>query len=673
MIIIKIPQESPPASAYGIHRTQESQWPSTTHCPLDTAVHAIEPGGTARIYKHHEQEVYLIVRGRGRMTIDSESTEVGPGDVVFMPSFSDHQLQNLDLEAELIFYGLLWKRTPDAWVSNDPLPQAKRPNAPTLVVATPPTPNGDLHLGHLTGPYLRADVYKRYLRMRGVEVLYLTGVDDHQGYVEMAASKEGKDPKKLAGDYGDAIEATLRAMQIDFDHYARPQSSPYHIETVQEFFQELYRKGAVRAREAPTLFCESCDRFITEAEVNGICAHCGQGADGNICEACGRPNDGVDLKDPVCRRCGDKATVRLKERFFFSLASYEELLRSYLQKVPMSSHVEALWSAMMADGLPEISITRITDWGIPLNLPGYEDQRLYAWFEMAPGYLAAARELADKQDHGEAGWRHYWGKSGGYRIVHFFGYDNTYFHTLLFPALFAAYGESIRTPSAFVVNEMYNYEGQKFSTSRRHAVWGRELLGWPGMTVDKARFYLAWNGPERTQSNFRKVDMEEVLQRELIDGWEGWLRDLGVRLQRDFGGILPAVGRWNSSQRRFYKQICETFTDSAEAYDTASFSLRRVTRLLGDLVCAAREFAVAESHWKGIESRFEEWRTAYALEALAAKVLALAITPILPNFAEDLWRALGYEASPTDHGWEERLDFIPSGRDLSGLDRPFFS
>jgi methionyl-tRNA synthetase len=655
-------------AAYGIRCQHVAPWEGVSEAPFATTWCSVPPGGVARAHKHQEHESFVIVRGHGRMSVDGETAEVGPGDVVAMPPFSVHELTNASADEELLFLDLVWEAMGEAAERNRQALAAgrERGRREVLVTATPPTPNGNLHVGHLSGPDLGADVHTRYLRLRGHLAHYLSGVDDHQSYTEVRAMRDGQTARAVADRFGDAMAETLSRAAIELDLFARPQRSPHHVALVQRVFGEMFESGHLVARRAPTLWCERCRMFLFEAHVVGRCPRCGEGSNGNACEACGWPNDCVDLVEPRCRHCDGVPQVRPLERIYFPLAPWAGELEEWWSRTPMSPHLRWLCEDMLSRGLPDIAVSQRTDWGVRVPVAGFEEQAIYVWFEMGPGYLAATQEMLDRQGGG-GGWREVWGE-GGRDVVQFFGFDNGYFHALLFPATFLAWDPGIRLPAAFVTNEFYRYEGSKFSTSRNHAMWGPELLD--RVPVDAARFFLAWDGPEREQSNFTLARLRDTVERELVEGWEPWLRELGARVAEEFDGALPGTGAWSADQQRFFDRLVELSAEVAAAYEAETFSPQRAVRLLSELVRLARRFAAAESHWRGLPGRFEERRTAVALEAMAAKVLALGAAPLMPGFAGRLWRALGYDRPMR---WEEVPEPVPSGRDLGGLDRPWFS
>jgi methionyl-tRNA synthetase len=535
-----------------------------------------------------------------------------------------------------------------------------------LVLAPPPTPNGDLHVGHLSGPYLRADIYARYSRMLGNETYYLCGIDEHQSYVALKGRQIGLSPQETADRFAAEIEQTLSAANIQIDWMARPSRLAYHRPLVEKLFHQLRLEGRIVEREAPCLFCEACQMYLFEAYVRGLCPHCDAPSGGNSCEACGRPNDCGDLRDPVCNICGAVASTQNVTRLFLPLSAYKKELEQYFDTAIMSSNVRALGEQMIKDGLPEIAVTHPASWG--LSAPGVSGQKIYVWFEMAAGLLAATQALSENIDE-RGGWERFW-KSGDVEIVKFLGFDNTFFYSLLFSAIFQAWDREIHLPQALLANEFYRLDGLKFSTSRNHAVWGRELLR--DQNVDLVRFYLAYTGPETEQTSFTLSEYEQTVRRELLDGVQVWLRQLGDAVLHEYSGIAPSPGAWTGTMQSFYGRLTDIVSKAGVSYSAKEFSTQRVARLLLELVREARSFSHSESHWKRVPDRRLTRDTAVSLELLAAKILALLSAPIMPDFAARLWQDLGQTRSLQLQSWPKDLEWICPGTLISNLNRNYF-
>jgi methionyl-tRNA synthetase len=535
-----------------------------------------------------------------------------------------------------------------------------------LLTSAPPTPNGDLHLGHIGGPYMAADVQKRYLRMRGVEAYYLCGSDDNLSWVLTNGRQYGMTAPEAADHFSNEVDATLHAARIEMDVFARPNASAFHVPMVQEFVRRLYEQGELVARTGPSPYCASCQRYLYEAYIRGNCPHCGSLSGGNYCEDCALPNDCIDLAGAYCADCGAAPETREFTRLFFPLSRHAAALERFHREVEMSPHLRALCERTLARGLPDVCISHVADWGIPVGIAGFEGQVIYAWCEMAPRYLAYTAELLSRQGEDPRDWRRFWCADDA-RVVQCFGFDNGFWYSLFIPALFTAYDPSIRLQAALVSNEFYRLEGKKFSTSRKHAIWGRELLA--DATPDEVRFYLAYTCPETERTNFTRAGFEEVVRRELIEGWQEWLAGLGAKVAQEAAGAAPAAAAWTPEQRRFADRLASLAADAAAAYEAATFSPQAATRTLCELVRLGRRFGKAEDWWATVPARAAERRTALALELAAARLLAQAAAPLLPDFAARLAADLGF-AGPL--AWEEPPAWVPAGQAIGRLDAIYF-
>jgi methionyl-tRNA synthetase len=536
-----------------------------------------------------------------------------------------------------------------------------------LITATPPTPNGDLHVGHLSGPYLAADVFKRYCRLAGREAFFVTGGDDNQSYVATKAEQLRTTPGAVAERFDDAIVDTLRRARIEADVYVRPLSSPRHARFVADFVERLHAGGKLVARESDAAWCGHCQRYLFEAHLSGTCPHCGAHSDGSACETCAQPNQCIDLVDATCKRCGNPALRRPAKRLFFPLAPYAQRLREHLSRASMGSHLAALWDTMLGQGLPEIPITHPSDWGLPVPVPGFDGQRLYAWFEMAPGYLSATQEMLAGLGRG-GGWEDWW-RSDEAAVVQFFGFDNGYFHTILFTAEMIAYDPEIRLPAAFVVNEFYRLEGEKFSTSRSHAIWGREALD--HLPADALRYYLCRDRPESEQSNFRLRDFRDTAARQLAGRWQSWLLQLARRVRDGHDGAAPECAAPTANQERFAVELRQLLGAATRGYQEDGFSPRRVIAACDALVQAAGAFGAAEAFWR--REAADRRCTAVALELAAAATLAVLASPVMPGFGARLWSELGFASPPAPGDWPAEPVAVPAGQRLRGMDSPYFS
>jgi methionyl-tRNA synthetase len=323
---------------------------------------------------------------------------------------------------------------------------------------------------------------------------------------------------------------------------------------------------------------------------------------------------------------------------------------------------------MLEDGLPDIVLSNPTDWGIPVPIPDFEGQGIYVWFEVAAGLLAATQELSEKVGL-KGGWKPFW-QADDVDVVQFCGFDNGYFYAMLIPALLLAYDPQIRLAKAILLNEFYYLDGAKFSTSRNHAIWCRELLG--RAPVDTVRFYLALTGPETEQTNFTLAEYEETVRRELTSGWSGWLRELGAKLSTEYDNIAPAQGVWTDEQHRFYEKLKGCVAEATAAYEATTYSPRRAARALIEVVGAARHFGKASDDRTQLAGQRNVRQTGVALELAAAKTLAVLAGPIMPDFSARLWRDLGNETPLLTGSWEESPQWVPAGTRIDHLNRQYF-
>ncbi|WP_051367041.1 methionine--tRNA ligase [Hamadaea tsunoensis] len=512
----------------------------------------------------------------------------------------------------------------------------------TAVTAAPPTPNGDLHLGHVSGPYLGADVYARAVRLRGGDAYYVTGSDLHQSYVPTKARRDGVDPLVMADRYADEIARIFTSAAFATAAVVRPQHTPEHTRIVSGFFARLHERGALRTVTEPLPHCATCDRYLFEAHLTGRCPHCGAVCDGNSCENCALPNAVTDLVDAVCNACGSAPTLQVGTRLVFPLSEYADRLRAYHAGTVMSPQLEALCADMLAAGLPDIPVTHPTDWGLPM--PGHPGQRIYVWAEMVPGYAAELARALSTTD-----WREAWDRA---TVVQFFGFDNGYFHAVLFPALMMAYDPGLRLPSALLTNEFYLLGDSKFSTSRRHAIWATDLLTQvPGSIV---RFVLGHDRPEAARTSFGWDRFHALVDGELVERWQGWLTALFERVDAA-GGKVPSFAAATRSQHAFLQQLDAAAQDVFSAYAAEGFSTRRAARGLVRLVADTVDFAAAQSRRTtqlGLipeatgSAGLDVAAAAVAAELAAARTLAQLAYPLMPDFGQLLWTSLGEPGEP---------------------------
>ncbi|WP_424212632.1 methionine--tRNA ligase [Streptomyces sp. BI20] len=408
-----------------------------------------------------------------------------------------------------------------------------------VVTSAPPNPNGDLHLGHLSGPFLGADVLSRHLRQRGHDVRYVGYSDEHSCYVPRRAREIGSTAYPTAKLFGDRMEETLSLGAMHHDWFTRPLTDQRHTEFVQRFFLDLWESGALEVQELPVYRCVPCDRHLYEAEVRGECHYCAAPSDGIYCEACGLPQTSGSLAAPKCTQCWETPETTTLRRIVFRLEEHREALTAYYAKAQEAAEwrprLVSYLDGLFANPLPDTPISREADYGIPVPLEGWEGHILDTWFSGIWGYVAATARLTES--YGDAdGWRRLW-TDPETRVVNFIGFDCSFSHAVLWPALLLAQGE-LTLPSQVVINEFYRLEGDKFSTSRGHAIWGGDFLR--RVNADALRFHLCLTGPEREQNNFSMKEFADTVSTVLAGGLETWTDAVLDLLGQDFDSVLPA-------------------------------------------------------------------------------------------------------------------------------------
>lgn len=477
-----------------------------------------------------------------------------------------------------------------------------------LVTAAPPNPNGDLHLGHLSGPFLGADVLTRHLRQRGRRVLYVSYTDDLSPFVLRKAEEIDRAPEATAYLYGRRMEQTLALASMLPDYYEHPYRDPVHVRTINAFFHRLWRAGKLEVGETPAFYCPRCRRYLYEAHVRGRCQFCAAPSDGFYCEECALPQEPAGLKEPRCIRCGRQPEIRRIPRIVFPLDRYADALEAYYAAVSWRPRLRDYCDDLLRRGLPPTPISRLSAYGAPVPLPGWTGHILDTWYSGIFGYVASTRAYAAV--NGDAGgWRGWWDERSA-EVVHFIGFDCGFSHAILWPALLIAHG-GIALPRTIVANEFYRLEGEKFSTSRGHAIWGADFLR--DNDADLTRLYLCLTNPESEQTSFAR------------DEYVRFVEECGPRLRR----IAAAAGSSGpkSPAGRTLAVAGGLPARVARSLEPETFSLRAAAAAIVEAV-------------EAVDAALDEDA---ALPREVAAAIAAATAPVLPRFAARLWSDLGLE------------------------------
>ncbi|WP_018680932.1 class I tRNA ligase family protein [Actinokineospora enzanensis] len=637
----------------------------------------VPPGGRSDPHQHDEVEVFVIVRGHGHLVVDGARRPVTEGTVALFEPFETHVVANTG-DTDLVFTTFYWRDQPRA---------ARRANRtvgrgfdrrPVFVFSTPPTPNGDLHLGHLSGPYLGADAYVRFQRMNGVRAWHLTGSDDFQSYVQSRARKDGTTPAETARRFSTEIAATLRLMDIEPDQYTVTTADPDYPPALTAFFRRLLDSGRVAPQDAPALFDAETGEYLYECDVHGLCPTCKAVTGGNICEECGEPNQCVDLVAPVSNRSDRAPRQDSARRYSLPLHEFREEIRAHHNLGRVPARLRELADRVLARDEFHLPVSHPSSWGVPtptvptaptaptapaVPVSDGPEQVVWVWPEMAFGFLHGIQALGGRLGEDWQADR----PSADWKIVHFFGYDNSFYHSVLYPALYRLAHPDWEPDIDYHVNEFYLLDGEKFSTSRGHAIWGKELLG-PD-TVDAVRFHVARTRPEGRRTDFRLADYHAVVRDTLIGRWQHWLTDLGARVAEQYGGRAPDAGIWTPEHTALLGRLRVRLAAVTTALGADGFSLNAAAAELDGIVDDVLRFSLAERAAAGIDHWGSQNRTAIALELAAARLLGRVAAPLMPRFAAGLAAALSDDEPDR---WPSLVDLVPAGTPVDLADRIFF-
>ncbi len=531
-----------------------------------------------------------------------------------------------------------------------------------LVTSALPYANGVVHLGHIAGAYLPADVYARWRRLRGDDVIYVCGNDDHGVPTTIAAEKEGLTPRELTDKYYDKNVEAFRGLDFSFDIFSRT-SVPEHAKNSQQFFLNLHKAGYIVEKEGDQFYCEQCKRYLPDRYVLGTCPSCGTGgARGDQCENCGKWYETLALKDPYCRDCKTPPIVRKTRHWYFELEKFQEPLKKWLAgRKGWRDNVVNFAKGWLGEGLHSRAITRDIAWGVPVPLEEAKGKVLYVWFDAPIGYLTFTQQYFREKGEPEK-WRDYW-QSDDCDLIHFIGKDNIVFHALVWPAMLMGQ-ENFILPSNIPANEFLTFGGEKGSKTRGNAITVPEYL--EKFPADPLRYYLTINAPEAKDANFTWEDFAAKNNDDLADVFGNLYHRIQTFAHRYFKGRMPAGV---SADAPVMKRIAET-REKVDAHLEA-FRIRDSLREVLNLGRWGNKFFDDEKPWVLRKEDNERCAGAIAqcLELCAA--LAIFTHPYMPHTAAKLWNMLGLagETAPIPDAWNRLgTPLLAEGHELNKPD-----
>ena len=529
----------------------------------------------------------------------------------------------------------------------------------TITAALPYT-NGPIHIGHLAGVYVPADIYARYLRMKGEDVFFVCGSDEHGVAISIRAKREGKSPKELIDHYHNMIKSSFHDFGISFDHYGRT-SDPIHHQTASNFFKKLHDNGDFIEETTEQLYDEEAKQFLADRFVVGTCPHCGhEEAYGDQCESCGRSLNATDLINPTSTLSGSVPVTKATKHWFLPLDRYQTFLEDWILKGHADDwkpNVYGQVKSWLDDGLKARAVTRDLDWGIPVPVPGGENKVLYVWFDAPIGYISATKEWAEKNS---VDWEPYW-KDKNTKLIHFIGKDNIVFHCIIFPAMLHAEGSYV-LPTNVPANEFLNLEGQKLSTSKNWAVWLHEFLeDFPGKQ-DVLRYVLTANAPENKDNDFTWREFQARNDNELVAVYGNFINRIVVLTHKYYNGSVPVP---NTNTQFDVDTLAELKALPAKiAAAVESYRFREASQLLLKIARLGNKYLADEEPWKQQKTDPKRVKTIIYNGLQIAAVLAITSTPFLPQTANKLKQILGL---PLESKWDDlaQTEFVPTGKVLA--------
>lgn len=506
----------------------------------------------------------------------------------------------------------------------------------TLITTALPYANGPVHIGHLAGVYVPADIYARYLRLCGKDVVMIGGSDEHGVPITIKAKNEGVTPQDIVDRYHGIIKESFKGLGISFDIYSRTTSA-MHKETASEFFRRLYDKGEFVEKTSMQLYDEKANQFLADRYVTGECPHChNERAYGDQCEACGTSLNATDLINPKSAITGNTPILKETKHWYLPLDKWE----SHLSKWILEGHKEwktnvygqcKSWIDM---GLQPRAVSRDLDWGVPVPVEGAEGKVLYVWFDAPIGYISNTKELLPDT------WETYW-KDPETRIINFIGKDNIVFHCIVFPAMLSAYGDNFQLPDNVPANEFLNLEGDKISTSRNWAVWLHEyLVDFPGKQ-DVLRYVLTANAPETKDNDFTWRDFQARNNNELVAILGNFVNRAIVLTHKYFGGKVPAAGELQDVDKAAFAELAEIKASLSENLDT--FHFREALKDAMNIARLGNKYLQETEPWKLAKTDMARVETILNVALQICANIAIAFEPFLPFMSAKLSKMLGLE------------------------------
>ena len=525
----------------------------------------------------------------------------------------------------------------------------------TLITTALPYANGPVHIGHLAGVYVPADIYARYMRMRGEDVVMIGGSDEHGVPITIKARGEGVTPQDIVDRYHSIIKESMKGLGISFDVYSRTTSA-MHRETASEFFRRLYDKGEFVEKTSMQLYDEKANQFLADRYVTGECPHChNERAYGDQCEACGTSLNATDLINPKSAITGNTPVLKETKHWYLPLDKWEPALSKWILEghKEWKTNVYGQCKSWIDMGLQPRAVSRDLDWGVPVPVEGADGKVLYVWFDAPIGYISNTKEILPDT------WQTYW-KDPETRIINFIGKDNIVFHCIVFPAMLMAYGDNFQLPDNVPANEFLNLEGDKISTSRNWAVWLHEyLVDFPGKQ-DVLRYVLTANAPETKDNNFTWKDFQARNNSELVAIYGNFVNRALQLTKKYFDGVVPTAGELTDYDRETLNEFAGVKEEVEKLLN--NFKFRDAQKEAMNLARIGNKYLADTEPWKLAKTDMPRVQTILNIALQLVANLGIAFEPFLPFSSKKLREMLNLESFE----WANlgRIDHLPAGHAL---------
>jgi len=491
--------------------------------------------------------------------------------------------------------------------------------------------NGPLHIGHVAGSYLNADIFVRYNKLLGNDVIYIGGTDDYGTPISIKAEEEGVEPIIIAERYNKSMKKDLDGLNIQLDNFSGT-SRARHIKVSQDFFTNLLEAGYVTKKTLNQFYDEKHKRFLADRYIEGICPHCkSEGARGDQCDKCGKLIDAIDLIEPKSKLSGEKPIIKETTHWYINLPKFENQLREWLKtKKYWKDNVLNFIMSWLNEGLIERAITRDLDWGVPIPLENTEGKVLYVWFDAPIGYISSTMEWAEKMGEPEK-WKEYWLKPET-KLIHFLGKDNIPFHTIIWPAVLSKQKEPFILPYDVPANEFLNLEGQKMSTSRNWTVWVEDYLKY--FDGELLRYVLAANAPETKDSDFTWKDFQNKINNDLNNVLGNLANRTFIFAKKYFDGKIRKPGKFSELSDKILNESYKLTGYIGKSFN--SYQVRKATKLVMNIARIGNKYFDETKPWKEIKTNKEKAEETLFVCTEILRLISISFSPIVPKAMKKL-------------------------------------